>query len=120
LFDFHGYPVTIVGGFPCLLFCHSCWYSMAILLPWLRYILTVEWRRNRGYHVRDRAEFRGVYGFRVYQCLIEFIRVTQLTATHKTREFNPEYTRVKTARFGVNKLRRVTRLFPCWRRFTVG
>jgi hypothetical protein len=75
--------------------------------------LTAEWRRNRGYHVHDRAKFMGVYDFRVHQGLTEFHRVTQLSDTHMTDEFNPEYTRVTSVRFEVNKLRRVTRLIPC-------
>jgi hypothetical protein len=113
LLDFHGFPVTMVAGIPWLLCCHGCWCSMVTLLPWLRYKLTVEWRRNRAYHVHDRADFRGVCCFRVYQGLTEFLRATQLPGTHMTDEFNHELTRVTSVRFGVNKLRRVTRLILC-------
>ena len=124
LLVFYGYPITMVAGFPWLPFYHGCWFSMVTMLSWLlvfhgysvamvAYKLTVEWCRNMGYHVHDRAEFRDVYDFPVYQGLTEFHRVTQLSGTHKTDEFNPEYTRDTSVRFEVNKLRRMTRLIPC-------
>jgi hypothetical protein len=130
LLDFHGYPVTMVAGFPRLPCYHGCWSSMVVLLSWLLVFhgysvamvackLTAEWRRNRGFHVHDRAGFRGVYHFRVYQGLTEFHRVTKLPDTHMTDEFNPEYTRVTSVRFEVNKLGRVTRLIPCWQRYKI-
>ena len=87
LLDFHGFSFTIFAGFPWFLCCHGCWYSMVTLLPWLRYKLTVEWLRNRGY-VHDRAEFRVVYGLRDYQGRTEFLRVTHLTVAHMTDECN--------------------------------
>ena len=107
LMDFHCYSVTVVAGFPWFFSYHGydiidCWVAS-----------------NRGYHVHDRADFRGFHGFRVYQGLIKFLRVEQLTGTPTTNEFNPENTRVTSVRFGVNKLNRVKRLIPCWQRFTV-
>ena len=118
LLVFHDYSFVVVAGFP---FFSA---TMVAGFPWFfsyhGYDIIDCWvASNRGYHVHDRADFRGFHGFRVYQGLIKFLRVEQLTGTPTTNEFNPENTRVTSVRFGVNKLNRVKRLIPCWQRFTV-
>lgn len=64
LLVFRGYSVAMVAGIPWLLCCHGCDTN--------RLLSDIE----TGDNVHDRAEFRVVYGFRVYQGLVEFLRVT--------------------------------------------